>query len=111
MAKDKNYIKLINSSSWRTLRLKKLQAQPLCECDECKANGKITPATEVHHITPVESVTTIEMMEKLMFDFNNLMSVSHTCHSNIHREMFSHTKENVQKANERRTQRFMNKFL
>lgn len=111
MAKDANYIKLINTARWRALRLKKLQAQPLCECDECKANGKITPATEVHHIVPVESVTTIEMMTKLMFDFTNLMSVSHECHQRIHREMFSHTKVNVQKANKRRTQRFIDKFL
>lgn len=111
MAKDANYIKLINSTRWRNLRLKKLQRQPLCECDECKNHGKITPATEVHHIVPVESVTTIEQMEVLMFDFNNLMSVSHECHARIHQEMFSHSKLNVQKANEKRTQRFIDKFL
>lgn len=111
MAKDTNYIKLINTQRWRNLRLKKLQAQPLCECDECKANGKITPATEVHHIVPVESVTTIEQMEALMFDYNNLMSVSHECHARIHKEMFSHSKENVKKANQKRTQRFIDKFL
>lgn len=110
MAKDKNYIRLINTSRWRSLRLKKLQRNPLCECDEC-ANNKLTPATEVHHITPVESVNTIEMMEQLMFDFDNLMSVSHQCHQRIHREMFSHTKTNVQRANTRRTKRFIDKFL
>lgn len=111
MAKDANYIKLINTARWRQLRLKKLQAQPLCECEECKASGKITPATEVHHIVPVESVTTIEQMEVLMYDFNNLMSVSRECHVKIHQEMFSHTKVNVQKANERRTKRFIDKYL
>ena len=111
MAKDANYIKLINTARWRTLRLKKLQANPLCQCEECKEHGKITPATEVHHIVPVESVNTIEMMEKLMFDFTNLMSVSHECHHRIHREMFSHSKTNVKKANERRTKRFIDKYL
>lgn len=111
MAKDANYIKLINTTRWRTLRLKKLQSQPLCECDECKKHGKITPATEVHHIVPVESVTTIEQMTLLMFDWHNLMSISHECHQRIHREMFSHSKANVQKANERRTQRFIDKYL
>ena len=111
MAKDANYIKLINTARWRKLRMVKLIAQPLCECGECKANGKITPATEVHHITPVESVTTIEQMEVLMFDINNLMSVSHECHARIHAEMFSHSKANVQKANEKRTQRFIDEFL
>ncbi|MBF0577728.1 HNH endonuclease signature motif containing protein [Dysgonomonas sp. GY617] len=111
MSKDANYIKLINTTRWRQLRLKKLQAQPLCECDECTANEKITPATEVHHIVPVESVNNIEQMETLMFAFKNLMSVSHECHVKIHQEMFSHSKVNVKKANEKRTKRFIDKYL
>ena len=109
MAKDANYIKLINTARWRRLRLKKLQEQPLCE--NCKDKDKITPATEIHHITPVESATTIEQMEILMFDYNNLMSVCSECHNEIHAELFSHTKENVKKANERRTKRFIDRYL
>ena len=91
------------------MRLKKLQAQPLCEC--CQDKDKITPATEVHHVTPVETVTTIEQMETLMFEYSNLMSVCHECHKNIHAEMFSHSKENVKRANERRTKRFTDRYL
>ena len=109
MAKDLNYIKLINSKRWKVLRIKKLQSQPLCE--RCKDKDKITSATEVHHITPVESVTRIEQMEIFMFDYNNLMSVCSECHNEIHAEMFSHTKENVKKANERRTKRFIDNYL
>ena len=109
MAKDANYIKQINTARWKRLRLKKLQAQPLCEC--CKGKDKITPATEVHHVTPVESVTTIEQMEILMFDYNNLMSVCSVCHNEIHAEMFSHTKDNIKKAKEKRTQRFIDNYL
>ena len=109
MAKDANYIKLINTARWKRLRLKKLQEQPLCEC--CKSNDRITPATEVHHVVPVESVTAITQMEALMFDYSNLMSVCHECHKNIHAEMFSHSKENVKKANERRTKRFTDRYL
>lgn len=109
MAKDANYIKLINTARWKRLRLHKLQSQPLCEC--CLSANKNTLATEVHHIVPVESVCSIEQMELLMFDNNNLMSVCHECHARIHQEMFSHTKENVKKANEKRTQRFVDKFL
>lgn len=109
MSKDANYIKLINTARWKRLRLKKLQAQPLCEC--CKGKDKITPATEVHHVTPVESVTTIEQMEILMFDYNNLMSVCSKCHNEIHAEMFSHTKDNIKKANKKRTQRFIDNYL
>jgi len=109
MAKDINYIKLINTTRWRRLRIKKMREQPLCEC--CQSNDKITPASEIHHVTPVESVTTISQMETLMFDYNNLMSVCHECHKNIHTEMFSHSKVNVQKANDRRTQRFIDNYL
>ena len=109
MSKDANYIKLINTAHWKRLRLKKLHAQPLCEC--CKGKDKITPATEVHHITPVESVTTIEQMEILMFDYNNLMSLCSNCHHAIHAGMFTHTKENVKKANERRTRKFIDNYL
>ncbi|WP_075559137.1 HNH endonuclease signature motif containing protein [Parabacteroides timonensis] len=109
MAKDANYIKLINTARWKRVRLKKLQAQPLCEC--CQDKDKITPATEVHHVTPVETVTTIEQMETLMFEYSNLMSVCHECHKNIHAEMFSHSKENVKRANERRTKRFTDRYL
>lgn len=111
MAKDANYIKLINTARWRKLRMVKLQSQPLCECEECKEHGRITPATEVHHIEPVEAATTIEQMEIRMFDWYNLMSVSHECHARLHQEMFSHSKANVQKANEKRTQRFIDKYL
>lgn len=109
MAKDANYIKLINAARWKRLRISKLQAEPLCQC--CKESGKITPATEVHHITPVESVNTFNQMEQLMYSFDNLMSICHECHKNIHTEMFSHSKESVQKANERRTKRFIDRYL
>jgi len=37
-------------ASWRRLRLATLQAEPLCRA--CKAEGRITPATDVDHITP-----------------------------------------------------------
>ena len=109
MSKDPNYIKLINTMRWRRLRLKKIQAQPLCEL--CEKNGRITSATEVHHIVPVESVNNISQMETLMFNFENLMPLCHKCHKEIHAEGFSHSKENVKKSNDRRTQRFIDKFL
>lgn len=109
MSKDANYTKLINTTRWRKLRLKKLRANPLCE--QCVGEDRITPATEVHHVTPVESVPTVEQMEALMYDYNNLMSLCHDCHKEVHAAMFSHSKENVRKANERRTQRFIDKFF
>ncbi|MFV0587387.1 HNH endonuclease signature motif containing protein [Bacteroides reticulotermitis] len=109
MSRHPVYIKLINSTRWRDLRKKKLMSSPVCEC--CNKEGRSTPATEVHHITPVESVATDYQMKSLMFSFVNLMSICHECHVEIHRQMFSHTKESVQANNKRRTQSFADKYL
>jgi 5-methylcytosine-specific restriction endonuclease McrA len=109
MSRDKNYIKMINSTKWRELRLKKLQSQPLCE--KCLEADKTTAACEVHHIIPVESAHNETQMKGLMFDMNNLMSLCHTCHADIHKAMFSHTKENVKANRQRQTKRFIEKYL
>lgn len=87
MARNPEYIKLINTYRWKTLRLSKLTETPTCE--RCKQNGKFTIATEVHHITPIESVSDVNMMKILAFDKNNLMSLCKTCHKQIHIEMYS----------------------
>lgn len=109
MSRNPYYVKLIHSREWKELRLKKLRDNPICE--QCKANGSIIPATEIHHITPVESVIGERQMYILMFQYNNLMSLCHACHSDIHRQMFSHSKEAV-KANQRRaTESFIDKYL
>ena len=109
MSRNPIYIKLINSARWKKLRADKLQANPICEC--CEANGLSTPATEVHHETEVESVPTERAMALLMFDYDNLKSVCHPCHAEIHRLRFSHSKESVQANNQRATERFEEKFL
>lgn len=109
MSRNFYYIRLINSKEWKMLRHKKLVNNPVCEaCDE---NERSTLATEVHHIIPVESVPTETQMKKLMFSYSNLKSLCHTCHSEIHRQMFSHSKESVKANNKRITQRFVDKFL
>lgn len=103
------YKKLINSTRWRLLRAEKMRANPLCE--ECDANGRSTLATEVHHITPVESVPYEKDMERLMFSYSNLRSLCSDCHHTVHKEMFSQTKEAIQANNRRATERFAEKFL
>ena len=97
MSRNPIYIKLINSGRWKKLRADKLTANPICQ--ECEAKGLSTPATEVHHLTEVESVPTANAMEQLMFDYTNLESVCHSCHSDIHQEKFSHSKEAIQANN------------
>ena len=109
MSRNKTYIKYINSKEWKSLRIKKLINTPICEC--CEKDGRITVATEVHHITPVESVASATQMKQLMFNYSNLMSVCHACHSDIHRKMFSHSKAAIKANNKRITETFVDKFL
>jgi 5-methylcytosine-specific restriction enzyme A len=60
------------SAAWRSLRARKLQQDPYCECDEC--NGKKIPADMVDHITPIE-------LGGAPLDMNNLQSMrNHPCH-------------------------------
>ena len=102
MSRNPHYIKMINSNKWKLLRAKKLQSNPVCEV--CEANNRSTLATEVHHTVPVESVSHELGMRQLMFDYNNLQSLCHSCHSDAHRRAFSHSKEAVQANNKRATE-------
>ena len=85
MAKDKDYIKLIHTNRWLRLRRDKLSSQPLCE--RCKESGRITAATEVHHVIPVEDGLTRAEKERLMYDPTNLRALCHDCHVKTHTEM------------------------
>lgn len=60
-------------ASWRKRRNKYIKEHPLCE--ECLKEGKITVATEVHHIIPIKDGGT--------HDYDNLMSLCKSCHSRI----------------------------
>ena len=64
-------------------------------------------ATEVHHITPVGSVSDEMGMERLAYDVNNcrLLCVPH--HIAAHVELRSHTKANVQERKQQKRTDFM----
>lgn len=109
MSKNATYIRLINTKRWRDLRMKKLKEHPICTI--CEEKGISTLATEVHHVIPVEKGKTESQMSDLMYNYNNLMSVCHDCHVQIHKEMFSHTKANVKASKARQTTRFVDKYL
>ena len=59
--------------AWRKIRAAYLTAHPLCE--RCERQGKTTPAEEVHHIKPLSKGGTN--------DFDNLMALCTSCHSEI----------------------------
>lgn len=61
------------NGAWPAIRRRYIRAHPLCE--ECKREGHITAAAEVHHITPLAAGGT--------HDEANLMALCKECHSRI----------------------------
>ena len=59
--------------AWKRIRDRYIKLQPLCE--ECKRNGILTTAEEVHHIKPLSKGGGNER--------SNLMSLCKSCHSRI----------------------------
>lgn len=108
MSRNKYYVKLIHSRKWKEVRDKKIQMNPLCEI----CNKEL--ATEVHHIKPLEQYTNnYPLMEDMAYRMDNLQSLCHQCHKNIHIEMKLHRKqkESVKKNNKDKTDEFMNRYF
>ena len=59
--------------SWKRIRDRYIQAHPLCE--ECRKQGRLTPAEEVHHIVPLSQGGDSS--------YGNLMALCTSCHSRI----------------------------
>jgi 5-methylcytosine-specific restriction protein A len=59
-------------SQWAGLSARYRAKHPLCE--QCLAEGKTTPAIEVHHIRKVRD------SPELVYEWSNLMSVCRSCH-------------------------------
>jgi len=59
--------------AWRRIRARFLLRHPLCE--QCKSEGRLTAAEEVHHILPLADGGTN--------DESNLMALCKSCHSKI----------------------------
>ena len=91
MARSKAYIALVNTRRWQKLRAEKLGRSPWCE--RCLSHGRRKPASEVHHIRPVEAARTAADMEVRCYSYGNLMSLCRECHVTIHTEMGSRSSE------------------
>lgn len=109
MAKDADYKRLIHTSRWLKLRRDVLTAHPLCV--ECEAAGLIAPASEVHHITPVESGLTMAEKEALMFSPSNLKPLCHDCHVKAHIELGRSGRAATRRRSAEHLERFKKKFL
>lgn len=80
--RNNKWRKFYGSKLWRDLREQKLYEQPICE--RCLEQDRITPATDVHHITPFGLGIDEQQMWELFLDYDNLMSVCKRCHREIH---------------------------
>lgn len=58
---------------WRRLRAAKLMESPLCE--ECKRQGRVTAANEVHHVVP-----RLDAPDRA-YEWSNLECLCKSCHS------------------------------
>ena len=67
--------------------------------------GYIKSGFACHHVIPFESAKSKAEMERLFLDTNNIILVCKDCHAKIHREMKSHTKENVAENKRRGAER------
>ena len=110
MGRNKEYRKLINTRKWQKLRLQALSKTNYL-CAVCIKNDITTPATEVHHIAPVETGANLLHMKQLCYDPNNLLPVCKECHKNEHIKLRSYTKSETQKRNKDRTGDFASRFL
>ncbi|MDE7402024.1 MAG: HNH endonuclease [Muribaculaceae bacterium] len=92
------YHRLLNTTRWRRLRAHQLELSPFC--DDCSKVGLLVPATEVHHIMPVEGAVTPEQMAARTYDQSNLVSLCPSCHTARHKQLGSH-KRSKEKTAER----------
>lgn len=60
--------------AWRQLRSRFLQANPLCQCDECTSAKRCLPATVVDHRIPIEE------RPDLRLEWSNLRAMAKACH-------------------------------
>lgn len=106
MSKNEKYDKLIKCHNWRKLRELKIKNNPLCEvCGDM--------ATEVHHIKPLLDYRNNEaLMQELAYNYDNLQSVCHKCHKQIHFELNKNkTKITTKEINKEKTEDFFKKYL
>ena len=74
--RDKRSAKFYTSTQWIRLR-DLIISRAGYQCTLCKAHGRLTPATEVHHKIP------IKVDWSLRLDERNLVALCHRCHMNI----------------------------
>ena len=104
MSRDKRYQRLLNSRRWKELRVEMLRREPLCQ--ECKREGYVRSSIDCHHIRPISSAMSIQEMERLCFDPNNIACLCVPCHIKVHKAMKKGTKANRKEREAQRMSRW-----
>ena len=102
MGKNTTYYRIINGTKWGKLSKAYREAHPYCE--KCLERGIYTPVSGVHHIRPIGSARSMEEARQLAFDETNLMALCTPCHSQMHKQLNSHTREEILKRKDNRAQ-------
>ena len=106
---QKDKATIYNSREWAELRIRKMQANPICEM--CEAEGHVAAAQCVHHIHPIEQSSSLQEMRMWAFKWENLQSLCRYHHAKVHREMGSNTKAKVAERAEARQARWKDSLL
>ena len=104
MARDPRYQRLLNSKRWKELRVEMLRREPLCQ--ECKREKYVRSSVDCHHIRPISSAMSIQEMERLCFDPNNIACLCVPCHVKVHKAMKKGTKANRKEREQQRMSRW-----
>ena len=78
--RDKRSAKFYASQQWFDLR-NVIMSRAGYQCEICKAQGRLTPATEVHHKIPIR----VDWSKRLAPD--NCIALCHRCHMMEERKM------------------------
>lgn len=109
MAKDKEYNRLIHTARWLRLRRDVLTKHPVCQ--RCEQEGRIRPATEAHHVKPVEEAYTSAEKIQRMYDPYNLRALCHDCHVKTHTEAGRSGKKAAKRRNAEQLRQVMKRFF
>ena len=74
---DRRYNPFYKSARWMAKRTRVLKRDGY-QCRECLRYGRVTEATTVHHIKPLDENPDLKL------DSNNLISVCNSCHNKMH---------------------------
>ena len=113
MSRDKNYQRLLNSKRWQEVkRIVWQRTNGLCE--ECMKQGIVRAGVDCHHIVPVETATSLQEMERLCYNLDNIRLLCIEHHSAIHKSMGKGTRklavERAKQRQDRWAEGLMSKF-